>query len=156
VRQHLVFALLLVLILSACGVAPTAPAISAPLPTKAPTLAAQTQSPILPATAAPTAIATELPMPLPPTLAPTEAPTVAPSATLRPTAIPTTVPTITALPTPPPPPTARPTRVPVPANAGPASGTRIGAICQDGTRSSATGRGACSHHGGVDHWLYAP
>jgi hypothetical protein len=34
------------------------------------------------------------------------------------------------------------------------SGVRVGAICRDGTRSNATGRGACSHHGGVDHWLY--
>ena len=34
------------------------------------------------------------------------------------------------------------------------SGERIGCICRDGTRSYATGRGACSHHGGVDHWLY--
>ena len=32
--------------------------------------------------------------------------------------------------------------------------TRTGAICHDGTSSSATGRGACSHHGGVDYWLY--
>jgi len=32
---------------------------------------------------------------------------------------------------------------------------RIGAICRDGWRSSATGSGACSHHGGVDHWLYS-
>jgi hypothetical protein len=24
----------------------------------------------------------------------------------------------------------------------------------DGWQSSATGSGACSHHGGVDHWLY--
>ena len=31
---------------------------------------------------------------------------------------------------------------------------RTGAICRDGTRSSATGRGACSHHGGVARWLY--
>jgi len=30
---------------------------------------------------------------------------------------------------------------------------RIGAICNDGSRSSATGRGACSWHGGVNHWL---
>ncbi|PIB38296.1 DUF3761 domain-containing protein [Maribacter sp. 4G9] len=30
---------------------------------------------------------------------------------------------------------------------------RVGAICRDGTRSSATGRGACSHHGGVSRWL---
>lgn len=31
---------------------------------------------------------------------------------------------------------------------------RIGAVCKDGTTSRATGRGACSHHGGVDYWLY--
>ncbi|HUC83319.1 MAG TPA: hypothetical protein VMR70_20580 [Flavisolibacter sp.] len=31
---------------------------------------------------------------------------------------------------------------------------RTGAICCDGTRSYATGRGACSHHGGVREWLY--
>jgi hypothetical protein len=33
------------------------------------------------------------------------------------------------------------------------STNRIGAICNDGTRSSATGSGACSHHGGVNYWL---
>jgi hypothetical protein len=32
-------------------------------------------------------------------------------------------------------------------------GARYGAICRDGWRSTATGSGACSHHGGVDHWL---
>ncbi len=32
---------------------------------------------------------------------------------------------------------------------------RIGAICEDGTRSNATGPGACSHHGGVARWIYA-
>jgi hypothetical protein len=31
---------------------------------------------------------------------------------------------------------------------------RVGAICRDGWQSSATGRGACSHHGGVSEWLY--
>ena len=31
---------------------------------------------------------------------------------------------------------------------------RVGAICCDGSRSYATGRGACSHHGGVCEWLY--
>ena len=31
---------------------------------------------------------------------------------------------------------------------------RIGAVCNDGSTSRATGRGACSHHGGVDYWLY--
>lgn len=35
------------------------------------------------------------------------------------------------------------------------SSARIGAICEDGWRSSATGSGACSHHGGVHRWLYA-
>ena len=30
---------------------------------------------------------------------------------------------------------------------------RIGAVCNDGTTTSATGSGACSHHGGVDHWI---
>jgi hypothetical protein len=34
-------------------------------------------------------------------------------------------------------------------------GYRIGAICSDGTQSSATGSGACSHHGGVMCWLYS-
>lgn len=34
------------------------------------------------------------------------------------------------------------------------SKSRIGAICCDGTRSYSTGRGACSHHGGVCQWLY--
>jgi len=34
------------------------------------------------------------------------------------------------------------------------SSYRIGAICRDGSRSNATGSGACSHHGGVDYWLY--
>jgi hypothetical protein len=31
---------------------------------------------------------------------------------------------------------------------------RCGAVCNDGWRSNATGRGACSHHGGVHHWVY--
>ena len=34
------------------------------------------------------------------------------------------------------------------------SGPRTGAICNDGWESSATGSGACSHHGGVDYWLH--
>jgi len=29
---------------------------------------------------------------------------------------------------------------------------RIGAVCNDGTGSKATGSGACSHHGGVSCW----
>ena len=31
---------------------------------------------------------------------------------------------------------------------------RVGAVCNDGTTSSATGSGACSWHGGVSYWLY--
>lgn len=31
---------------------------------------------------------------------------------------------------------------------------RVGAICNDGWQSGATGRGACSHHGGVKEWIY--
>lgn len=30
---------------------------------------------------------------------------------------------------------------------------RKGAMCNDGTTSTATGSGACSHHGGVRYWL---
>lgn len=30
---------------------------------------------------------------------------------------------------------------------------RTGAVCNDGTTSTATGSGACSHHQGVDHWI---
>ena len=33
------------------------------------------------------------------------------------------------------------------------NGVRVGAMCKDGYRSSATGKGACSSHGGVDYWL---
>ena len=36
---------------------------------------------------------------------------------------------------------------------GPGTGGRTGAVCRDGTHSSATGSGACSHHGGVSYWL---
>ena len=32
---------------------------------------------------------------------------------------------------------------------------RIGAICKDDTSSTATGRRACSHHGGVSCWKYS-
>lgn len=31
---------------------------------------------------------------------------------------------------------------------------RSGATCRDGSSSKATGRGACSHHGGVKTWRY--
>lgn len=36
---------------------------------------------------------------------------------------------------------------------GAAPGSRYGAICKDGWRSSSTGSGTCSHHGGVLYWL---
>lgn len=36
----------------------------------------------------------------------------------------------------------------------PALSVRIGAVCRDGTWSSATGRGACSWHGGVSRWRF--
>jgi hypothetical protein len=32
---------------------------------------------------------------------------------------------------------------------------RVGATCNDGTASTATGSGACSHHGGVSCWQYS-
>jgi len=32
---------------------------------------------------------------------------------------------------------------------------RIGGYCKDGTYTTATGRGAGSHHGGIAHWVYA-
>jgi hypothetical protein len=32
---------------------------------------------------------------------------------------------------------------------------RVGAVCNDGTDSSATGSGACSHHHGVKCWKYS-
>jgi hypothetical protein len=35
------------------------------------------------------------------------------------------------------------------------NGHRTGAVCEDGSPSKATGRGACSHHDGVDHWNHA-
>jgi hypothetical protein len=32
---------------------------------------------------------------------------------------------------------------------------RVGATCEDGTASTATSSGACSHHGGVRCWQYS-
>jgi len=32
---------------------------------------------------------------------------------------------------------------------------RIGAVCRDGSESGATGRGACSRHGGVKCWKFS-
>ena len=86
-------------------------------------------------TETPTATAT-----LEPTQTPTETHTPVPTET--PTETPTSIPTHT--------PTSTRTEMPVPTS----EGIRIGAICRDGSHSNATGRGACSHHGGVDYWLY--
>ncbi|MEI6756174.1 MAG: G5 domain-containing protein [bacterium] len=47
---------------------------------------------------------------------------------------------------------ARGTMLPTPPLPPPTS-YRTGAICRDGSRSYATGRGACSWHGGVSYWL---
>lgn len=41
-----------------------------------------------------------------------------------------------------------------PVYTAPSYSYRTGAVCSDGTPSSATGRGACSWHGGVSYWLY--
>jgi len=40
-------------------------------------------------------------------------------------------------------------------NAAQSDRHRIGAVCNDGTTSKATGSGACSHHGGVSCWQYS-
>ncbi len=40
-----------------------------------------------------------------------------------------------------------------PTSSGDCPNGRSGAVCNDGTTSSATGSGACSKHGGVNHWL---
>lgn len=50
------------------------------------------------------------------------------------------------------------TLIPIPTSTPIQEGVEIiavGARCRDGWRSTATGRGACSHHGGVREWLYA-
>lgn len=33
------------------------------------------------------------------------------------------------------------------------SPNRIGAVCNDGTRTNSVDAGACSDHGGVDYWI---
>jgi hypothetical protein len=30
---------------------------------------------------------------------------------------------------------------------------KVGAMCNDGTKSNSTGSGTCSNHGGVKYWL---
>ena len=93
-----------------------------------------------------------------PTLTPT--PTCSPTPTFTPSATPT--PTSTPVPPTPWIPTAtlKPTREPTREPTSPPQPTpepdKCGAICVDGTTSSATGGGACSYHGGVKEWLYPP
>ena len=80
--------------------------------------------------------------------------------------VPASVPVAAVIPTAPP-----PTLTPIPPTATPSApqptacygacctlspGARYGAICYDNTGSGATGRGACSHHGGVKEWLTCP
>lgn len=49
-----------------------------------------------------------------------------------------------------------PTKIVIPVPDNPSSNpVRTGAVCKDGTSSSATGRGACSGHGGVSCWNYS-
>jgi hypothetical protein len=50
-------------------------------------------------------------------------------------------------------PTPTPTPTPSP-SPSPSGGYRVGARCKDGSRSDATGSGACSYHGGVQCWIY--
>jgi len=71
---------------------------------------------------------------------------VAPGSTAIPAPTPTPIPAQIEAPA--------PVQQPAVPTANPLAGQRRGAICRDGTSSGATGRGACSHHGGVDHWLY--
>lgn len=53
------------------------------------------------------------------------------------------------------PPPAQSYTAPSPTYSPPAqSNVRVGATCNDGSHSNATGSGACSHHGGVAVWLY--
>jgi hypothetical protein len=42
-----------------------------------------------------------------------------------------------------------------PSSVGAAQAVRVGATCNDGTSSTATGSGACSHHKGVACWKYS-
>jgi len=81
----------------------------------------------------------------------TTAPTIAAVAT-APAATATTAPSATSVPATQVPPTQPPLPPAIPTVA-PTIGDRTGAVCRDGTTSTATGSGACSRHGGVDHWI---
>ncbi len=89
----------------------------------------------------------------PPTLPPAPVTTAPPPPTEPPTTTPP--PPVTEPPTAPPAPAPQPEApAPAPAPVPAPGGVRTGAVCNDGTPSSATGSGACSHHGGVNHWTY--
>lgn len=87
---------------------------------------------------APTSLDVAAVIPLPP----------APTATSAPLPAPTVEPTVA---TPP-----QPAYTGLPECQGLPGGARYGATCGDGSRSGATGSGACSHHGGVAQWLTCP
>lgn len=104
----------------------------------------------------------------PSTSAVSQAPSTTQSATRTPTATttpaPTPTPTVTPTPTASPTPTIPPDDVIEPYRLGSkpkppkmlkttAPKERVGAVCRDGSHSSATGRGACSWHGGVARWI---
>ncbi len=84
-----------------------------------------------------------------------------PTPTPTPTPPPNPAPTPSPAPTPAPTPAPRPSPAPAPAPApsptpSPSPGrVRVGATCNDGTPSTATGSGACSSHGGVRCWRYS-
>jgi hypothetical protein len=148
-----------------------------PIPTNTPT-ARPTSTPMLIATAQTTVtplvnITRRIYLPLlariePPFVSPPPAasPTLAPTMTAVPTPIATATvalePTATAVVIPPtatqiavpPPSSGEKPWCPVPPSTG--FGRRTGAICNDGTTSTATGSGACSRHGGVRCWIGAP
>jgi hypothetical protein len=98
---------------------------------------------------------------LTPTVTYTSTITLTPTITDTPTVTYTT--TITFTPTRTNTPTLTPSKTPLPTNTrvayptqAPSTGrVRTGALCNDNTTSSATGRGACSHHGGVKCWYYS-
>lgn len=81
-------------------------------------------------------------------------PTAQPTPTPSPSPIPKPTPTDTPVPTQPPELSTEAPAQPAPPAQAPSTGERTGAACNDGTTSLATGSGACSHHHGVDHWLY--
>jgi hypothetical protein len=132
--------------------APTQAPTSAPEPTEAPSATpSPTKAPT--ATALPTATSSPIPTATRAVVGGSQK-IVADSQGATNTAAPATnTPKPTAKPVAPKPiapkPKPKPTAIPAPVN-----GVRVGAICRDGSRSSATGRGACSHHGGVATWLY--